>query len=100
MRLGKENLNQLKIKINEILNELKFYYEVNSGNWDEENNAIFSQMVGTIILSFKKIESVEEILNNVSNFQKEIPELLEIEVEEVEVIVNFYYETFINKKGA
>jgi endonuclease III-like uncharacterized protein len=100
MRLGKENLNQLKIKINEILNELKFYYEVNSGNWDEENNAIFSQMVGTIILSFKKIESVEESLNNVSNFQKEIPELLEIEVEEVEVIVNFYYETFINKKGA
>jgi len=99
-RLEKENLKKLKLKITEIINELKFYYEKNSKNWDDENNTIFNQMVGTIILSFKKVESIEEILKNISIYQKEMPELLEIEVEEVEIIVNFYYETFINKKGA
>ena len=86
-RLEKENLKKLKLKITEIINELKFYYEKNSKNWDDENNTIFNQMVGTIILSFKKVESIEEILKNISIYQKEMPELLEIEVEEVVVVL-------------
>lgn len=99
MKLAKENLDNLKNQIIEILNELKLYYEENSKDWDQKNNQVFNELLGTIIITSKKIESIEKILNNLNDFQPSIVDLLEIEVEEVEVIVEFYYDTFITKKG-
>ena len=99
MKLEKENLDNLKNQIVEILNALKLYYEENSKDWDQKNNMVFNELLGTLIITSKKIESIEKILNNLNDFQPSIVELLEIEVEEVEVIVEFYYDTFIIKKG-
>lgn len=99
MKLAKENLDNLKNQIIEILYEFKNYYNLNSSLWDEENKSMFNQMVGTIIITEKKITSIESIIQKIENYQDNILELLEIEIEEVEIIIDYYYEIFVNKKG-
>lgn len=94
------NLDSIKEKITHIINEYNIYYENNVQKWDDENKIIAHEMLGTLIIIYKKIESIEYVLNN-TEILKEInlDEIIILEVEEIKTIIEFYYKVFIEKKG-
>jgi len=94
------NLDFIKEKITQIINEYNVYYKNNVQTWDDENKKISNEMLGTLIIIYKKIESIEYVITNNEKFKAmDLNEIIIIEVEEINTIVDFYYKVFIEKKG-
>lgn len=93
----KINIIEQKNRITKIINSFEQYYKNNYLDWDIKELTLSHQILGTLIMTFKKADYMEKSLDY---FEKnEMMELFNIELEEVIIITNFYYETFVIKKG-
>lgn len=86
-----------KNKIIKIINDFEVYYQQNYLDWDIKETSVAHQILGTLILTFKKTEYMEQALEF---FQKnELMDVYNLELEEVKIITDYYENIFI-KKGA
>lgn len=95
-----ETVNILKTqknKIIEIINEFERYYNQNHKEWSIKDISASHQILGTLMLTYKKVESMEQALQYFK--QNDLMELFNIELEEVNIITDYYEGVFI-KKGA
>lgn len=100
MELVNINLKESKEKIQKIVNAFKIYYDENNEFWDNENKNTAHEMIGIIILIHKKLESLENLLENKNGFESlDLDDLIYLEIKESNIIIEYYYNVFINKKG-
>lgn len=86
-----------KNKITEIIDCFEEYYKNNHLSWSLKELTLSHQILGTLIMTFKKAEYMEKSINYFK--ENDMMELFNIELEEVIIITEFYYKTFVLKKG-
>lgn len=91
-------LIEQKNKITNIINCFEDYYQYNYLTWDIKELTCAHNILGILILTFKKVENMEKSIKIFRD--NDIFEIYMIELEEVKLITEFYYETFVVKKGA
>lgn len=87
-----------KTKIFEIITNFETYYQNNYLDWDIKEITASHQILGTLIMIFKKLESMQESIEYF--IENDLLEMFELELKEVVIIVDYYHEIFRNKKGA
>lgn len=93
----KEKLQLQKNKLIKIINDYEIYYKQNHLEWDIKETSIAHQILGTLILTFKKTEYMEHSLEYFQT--NDLMDMYNLELEEVEIITEYYENVFI-KKGA
>jgi hypothetical protein len=92
----KQTLQIQKNKLIQIINDFEIYYKQNYLEWDIKEITIAHQILGTLILTFKKTEYMDYALEF---YQKnDLMDIYNIELEEVKIITNYYETAFIKKK--
>ncbi len=95
-----ETENILKInrnKLVEIIDEFEVYYTQNHPQWSIKDITAAHQILGTLILTYKKVEYMEQAIDYFK--QNDLMDVFNIELEEVKMITDYYNNVFI-KKGA
>lgn len=86
-----------KNKLIEIVNSFEEYYLNNHLLWEIKEVVVSHQILGILILTFKKTESMEK---SIEYFEDNgFMENFNFELDEVIIITDFYYDAFVTKKG-
>lgn len=93
----KNKITEQKNKLFEIIASFESYYESNNLEWDIKEISSSHQILGTLIITFKKLEYMEQSIDYF--VENDLLENFLLELEEVVIIVD-YYETVFIKKGA
>ena len=84
-----------KDKLVQIINDFEVYYKQNYLEWDIKEITIAHQILGTIILTFKKTEYMEHALDFYK--KNDLMDIYNIELEEVKIITDYYETAFIKR---
>lgn len=84
-----------KIKIIEIIKNFEIYYLHHHLSWNMKELSSSHQILGTLILTFKKLESLEKSLDLFK--ENDLMETFDLEFKEVTIISEYYYDTFVLK---
>lgn len=91
-------ITEHKNKMIKIIDGFEDYYQWNYLQWDVRELASSHKILGILILTFKKIESMEKSIEYFE--ENDLMETFQLELEEVKIITEFYYEKLVIKKEA
>lgn len=84
-----------KDKIVKIIDEFQIYYEQNNADWDIKDTSAAHQILGTLILTYKKLEYMEQSLEYF--VKNDLMDLFNIQIEEVKIVTDYYQDIFMEK---
>lgn len=87
----KKNKNTLV----DIIDEFEVYYAQNHQQWSIKDMASAHQILGTLILTYKKVEHMELAIEYFKT--NDLMDVFNLELEEVNIIIDYYYNVFIQK---
>lgn len=93
----KEILELQKNKLINIVSDYETYYKQNHLDWDIKETSLAHQILGTLILTFKKLEYMCHALEYCQ--ENDLMDVYNLELEEINIVTEYYENIFI-KKGA